>query len=592
MRFKLKRVLCFLSTTLCVIICTIIFSTIPYKVNDLQVFEIRNGRSCADANLLHRIRQLEELNEILMQRLASQSNPIKEYSPNRDCQNQYELQKCEVIHIAIVCTKFNSTRDVITMIKSILFYRKNVLHFHFISDNIALHILQNFFRTWLIPAVHISYYSADILKSEVEWIPNKHYSGVYGLLKLLLPNTLPSNLTKVIVLDTDITFATDIGELWKKFQIFQKDQAIGLVENQSDWYLGKLWRNHKPWPALGRGYNTGVILLQLEKLRNLKWKEIWRNVATKHLKSLLWTSLADQDIFNAVLKENEYLLHILPCQWNVQLSENTKSEQCYTEVSDLKVIHWNSPKKLKVKIKHIEYFRNLYLTFLGYDGNLLRQEFFGCDEDVTIPYNASVEQNDDDDDDECVDLKREHLIVHRTHYFFIEYSNESNSEGGLNDVTLVAQLSMDRLQMVELICSEWEGPISLALYLSDADAQQLLAYVHSSAVLSARRNIGYHVVYKDGQFYPINYLRNIAMSQVATEFVFLIDIDFLPMAGLYPKLKSHIIQLDLHHNKKALIVPSFESQRYKLDFPITKQDLISLLDLKDIFTFRYYISNN
>ena len=27
-------------------------------------------------------------------------------------------------------------------------------------------------------------------------------------------------------------------------------QALGLVENQSDWYLGKLWRNHKPWPAL------------------------------------------------------------------------------------------------------------------------------------------------------------------------------------------------------------------------------------------------------------------------------------------------------------------------------------------------------
>lgn len=46
----------------------------------------------------------------------------------------------------------------------------------------------------------------------------------------------------------------------------------------------------------------------------------------------------------------------------------------------LQIIHWNSPKKLKVKIKHIEYFRNLYLTFLEYDGNLLRQEFFGCDE--------------------------------------------------------------------------------------------------------------------------------------------------------------------------------------------------------------------
>lgn len=36
-------------------------------------------------------------------------------------------------------------------------------------------------------------------------------------------------------------------------------QVIGLVENQSDWYLGNLWKNHKPWPALGRGFNTGNV---------------------------------------------------------------------------------------------------------------------------------------------------------------------------------------------------------------------------------------------------------------------------------------------------------------------------------------------
>lgn len=36
-------------------------------------------------------------------------------------------------------------------------------------------------------------------------------------------------------------------------------QVIGLVENQSDWYLGNLWKNHKPWPALGRGFNTGEL---------------------------------------------------------------------------------------------------------------------------------------------------------------------------------------------------------------------------------------------------------------------------------------------------------------------------------------------
>lgn len=48
------------------------------------------------------------------------------------------------------------------------------------------------------------------------------------------------------------------------------------------------------------------------------------------------------------------------------------------------VIHWNSPKKLRVKNKHVEFFRNLYLTFLEYDGNLLRRELFGCPSEAGV----------------------------------------------------------------------------------------------------------------------------------------------------------------------------------------------------------------
>lgn len=68
----------------------------------------------------------------------------------------------------------------------------------------------------------------------------------------------------------------------------------------------------------------------------------------------------------------------------------------------------------------------------------------------------------------------------------------------MDDVTLVAQLSMDRLQMVESMVRHWNGPISLTLYMSDAEAQQFLSYALSSDVLNSRRNIGYHVVYKEG----------------------------------------------------------------------------------------------
>uniref|UniRef100_A0A8C4EDZ9 Glycosyltransferase-like protein LARGE1 n=1 Tax=Dicentrarchus labrax TaxID=13489 RepID=A0A8C4EDZ9_DICLA len=456
-----------------------------------------------------------------------------------DCVHQPAVDKCETIHVAIVCAGYNASRDVVTLVKSVLFHRRNPLHFHFITDSIAQQILSSLFHTWMVPAVRVDFYDADELKSEVSWIPNKHYSGIYGLMKLVLTKTLPSDLQRVIVLDTDITFATDIAELWAVFHKFKGQQVLGLVENQSDWYLGNLWKNHRPWPALGRGFNTGVILLLLDRLRKLRWEQMWRLTAERELMSMLSTSLADQDIFNAVIKQNPFLVHQLPCFWNVQLSDHTRSEKCYKDVSDLKVIHWNSPKKLRVKNKHVEFFRNLYLTFLEYDGNLLRRELFGCPSEADHnSENLQKTLSELDEDDPCYEFRRERFTVHRTHLYFLHYEYEPSSDS--TDVTLVAQLSMDRLQMLEAICKHWEGPISLALYLSDAEAQQFLRYAQGSEVLMSRGNVGYHIVYKEGQFYPVNLLRNVAMRQVNTPYMFLSDIDFLPMYGLYEYLRYHV----------------------------------------------------
>uniref|UniRef100_A0AAR2JY53 LARGE xylosyl- and glucuronyltransferase 1 n=1 Tax=Pygocentrus nattereri TaxID=42514 RepID=A0AAR2JY53_PYGNA len=462
------------------------------------------------------------------------------------CVQQPVVDKCETIHVAIVCAGYNASRDVVTLVKSVLFHRRNPLHFHFITDSIAQQILASLFHTWMVPAVRVDFYDADELKSEVSWIPNKHYSGIYGLMKLVLTKTLPSDLQKVIVLDTDITFATDIAELWAVFHKFKGQQVLGLVENQSDWYLGNLWKNHRPWPALGRGFNTGVILLLLDRLRKLRWEQMWRLTAERELMSMLSTSLADQ------------------------------------------VIHWNSPKKLRVKNKHVEFFRNLYLTFLEYDGNLLRRELFGCPSKTD--HNSENLQKtllELDEDDPCYEFRRERFTVHRTHLYFLHYEYEPSADQ--TDVTLVAQLSMDRLQMLEAICKHWEGPISLALYLSDAEAQQFLRYAQGSEVLMSRSNVGYHIVYKEGQFYPVNLLRNVAMRQVNTPYMFLSDIDFLPMYGLYEYLRKSVVQLDMANTKKALVVPAFETLRYRLSYPKSKAELLSQLDMGTLFTFRYHV---
>ena len=51
-----------------------------------------------------------------------------------------------------------------------------------------------------------------------------------------------------------------------------------------------------------------------------------------------------------------------------------------------------------------------------------------------------------------------------------------------------------------LSCVSWlvAGPISLALYMSDSEAQQFLSYVQSSSELVKRKNVGYHIVFKEG----------------------------------------------------------------------------------------------
>lgn len=75
----------------------------------------------------------------------------------------------------------------------------------------------------------MSFYLADNVVPDVSWIPNTHYSGVYGLMKLTLPKVLPESLQKAIVLDTDVTFATDIAELWKIFSKFGTKQVLLIV---------------------------------------------------------------------------------------------------------------------------------------------------------------------------------------------------------------------------------------------------------------------------------------------------------------------------------------------------------------------------
>jgi hypothetical protein len=110
---------------------------------------------------------------------------------------------------------------------------------------------------------------------DVRWVPNSHYSGIFGLLKLVFPKIVPLNVTKkIVVLDTDLTFLSDIQELWKIFDKFNSKQAVGIVENQSDYYVKKNGKI-KPWPASGRGFVEKKTVLGLENFIEVFQIQFW-----------------------------------------------------------------------------------------------------------------------------------------------------------------------------------------------------------------------------------------------------------------------------------------------------------------------------
>lgn len=82
--------------------------------------------------------------------------------------------------------------------------------------------------------MEIEFYPAENIIADVSWINNKHYSGVYGLMKLCLTQVFPNTLKQVLVLDTDITFATDIAQLWAMLKRFKKGQVSNAYQIRSE----------------------------------------------------------------------------------------------------------------------------------------------------------------------------------------------------------------------------------------------------------------------------------------------------------------------------------------------------------------------
>ncbi|GMT06607.1 hypothetical protein PENTCL1PPCAC_28781, partial [Pristionchus entomophagus] len=488
-----------------------------------------------------------------------------------------EKEMCKEHHIAMVLGGYKVVNRASALFKSILYHHRGPLVFHFITDEQSREVLPNLFDTWKLPSVRFHIYDMEKYKSRVDWIPNAHYSAVYGLMKLIIPDILPVDVEEVLLLDSDVIVLNDFSPVFDAFTGTNDSTLFAMAENNSPWYT-QATATKQRWPARGRGFNSGVVLVHTARMRRANWTEMWRVETELRIKEFGKLQLADQDVFNVLALSHPNMIVVLPCEYNVQLGGQSQPVRCQKDDRLVKIAHFNSPQKMKMKSKYVVHYAQKYAVYQSMDGYVFRlREECAPDNSTSTLLNDLIEENDS----ECGDLFTSILTKYRTHLYFNGFTPSTDS----GDVTLVTQLSVDRFGIFDKVLTSWEGPVSAVVYCTDAELSQIEEFMKVSRLARGRHNIAMHAVFKTGKYYPINYLRNVALNASKTDFAYLSDVDFIPFQGLYQNLRSVVESVNM--TKKALVVPAFEiASSERLHFPKTREELIKEWDEGRVRPFR------
>ena len=140
-------------------------------------------------------------------------------------------------------------------------------------------------------------------------------------------------------------------------------------------------------------------------------------------------------------------------------------------------------------------------------------------------------------------------------------------------VTLATASSEDRLWTISEYCSHWRGQISLVIYGNktyDAYLETLNSFPSCSSSIS-RIKFFVRAPAEDEiarpEMFPVNTLRNLAISLVQTSHFLYLDIDFWPATNLFDLVHSaDTIKALASDPKLAVVVPAF--QRLDVDCDI------------------------
>ena len=442
---------------------------------------------------------------------------------------------CPTVHIAMVLSGHNEIWNVYLALKSILMHRSTKLHFHFITDNRTKTVLKAMLSSWLVPGITHDYYAlynaTEIIKRKFADSPTT-YTTCFGALsiKLNLHLVLPDSVRHVIVVEPTSVVNADLFDLWSVTMLHgvAADHMITLCSKYCVSYCYKnttVFRKDDDlqWGAMG---------IDLDGIRSSAKAKWW----TRTVKSVyLCVPNAVKDVY---------------------------------KVTKILVFNENSDIQEKTNICKLAH---------EYDGNLLRyKEVKWCTKQlkpmVQVPPNAT---------EYCKLFAWERATLRRELPFILGHSYNASDK---YDVTLVNHVNYDRVSLIERSLTNWDGPVSIAIQVTELQAQEVIDMILNSTILKKRKNITYHLMFIIGPSYPINALRSLAHRYASTPYVFFTDIDFVSSYRMHAVMKQHLKKIG-NMDKIAIVIPAFEISNMTLTIPQNRSDMLKLLAKKKVRQF-------
>jgi len=242
------------------------------------------------------------------------------------------------IYLAVVACGKERLNETVGLLKSAAALTTAPLHLLIFTDSDMIEHFAAEIRKW--PSSVLSRVTSSIqLVSYPPTINEKEWKGLFkpcASQRLFLPMML-NEIDSLLYVDTDVLFLRPLERIWDHFRQMNASQMAAMAPEHEDFSTG--WYNRfAQHPYYGPlGVNSGVMLMNLTRLRRFQLPQYVQNIYKEFKGKLAW---GDQDLLNIVFHYHPDKLYTYPCEWNYRSDHCMYNSVCKTaEEHGVAVVH-------------------------------------------------------------------------------------------------------------------------------------------------------------------------------------------------------------------------------------------------------------